>query len=121
MVKMIKKLLIPFLIMFVSCAVPIEVSEGDYSVSYSQGKLSYFALVTKPTPCHLIEVGEAILESFPAQVHIKIDVVRDPEVELCAQVLTDELVTGEIDIGHKPASVTIYVREELVFTTTLAE
>jgi len=119
-----KKLL--FLLLFiVACAPVIEqepYSESDSrtTIDYSDGKLSYSHVVTKPTPCYLVEVEELIMESFPVQVRINLNVVENPETQVCIQVLTDETVTGEIPIDHRPGIVEISVNGERAFSSTLS-
>ena len=56
----------------------------------------------------------------PIHAFLALDIVRDPETELCIQVLTDENVSGDIAIDHKPGKVSIYLNGEQVFNSTLS-
>jgi hypothetical protein len=91
---------------------PVVESPHEFFVKYSEGKLYYNASIQKPTPCHVLEVKENIMESYPVQISIDISIL--PVEGMCAQVISNEIVEREIEIDHKPASVSFYVDTKLV-------
>jgi hypothetical protein len=88
---------------------PVVYSEG---VAYADGTLRWSAEVLKPTPCHQVRVEERVLESFPVQVVVELSVVEPDDVEVCAQVVVEETVSGELSIDHAPSSVLVRVVDE---------
>ena len=97
----------------------VPVSE-DYSVKYleSEGKLVYSAKVTLPTPCYSIEKEELVMESMPPQVRIELTRIPPDADVVCIQVIAEETVEGEVDVGVLPGAVTIYFNEKQVYSTT---
>lgn len=78
-----------------------------YIVDFADSRLYYNFTVNKPTPCHEIFVDEQIMESYPVQVRIDVQ-VRDSG-GMCAQVIQPENVTGVLDLGETPGRVTVVV------------
>ena len=99
--------------------------EDDY-VKYENGILEYRITVEKPTPCHTIEKEEIIMESYPVQIIVDIEIKSQtfpnkPGLEFmpCIQVIDEEVVEGTINIGHKPGSFVIRVNGEDIHFTNL--
>ncbi len=96
----------------------LVIGDEDFSAWYDDGLFRYFARIEKPTPCHQLEVEELIMESYPVQVRVNIDITYpDPEL-VCIQVIDVEEVHGSIDIDHVPASFSLYVNGEEMFRTS---
>ncbi len=91
-------------------------SSSDYVISYENGKLKYEITVEKPTPCHSLKIDEFVMESYPVQIRLEATMEEPEEGQMCAQVITPETITGEIDIGHEPGSVSVFVDSEEVYT-----
>ncbi|MFP4401463.1 MAG: hypothetical protein ACLFPQ_06290 [Candidatus Woesearchaeota archaeon] len=89
----------------------------DFNVYYDPVKelLRYEATIDKPTPCHTLNVNENILESYPVQ--IRLVVIAEPSDMMCADVITPETVTGEIEIDHEPGSISIFYHDEKIYST----
>jgi len=127
------KWLLLFLVLLSACAVdeplvdPIADPIADEplvdpiiedGVEYKDGKLVYNVWIEKPTPCYTVEVEEMVLESFPVQIVVNAKLIR--EEGFCATVISPELITGEMEIDHKPGSFTFQVNGETIFTSDLS-
>ncbi len=88
-------------------ACPFQVDQ-NFESYYRDGKVSYTAKITKPTPCHKLNVTEQILESYPVQIRIDVEKINPPANTFCAQVLDDEIISGGIILDHKPGSLTVF-------------
>ena len=88
---------------------PIETppSDGPLTVSFTEGVLTYSARVMTPTPCHGVSVEESILESDPVQVRINVAFTEPGPDVMCAQVISEETVSGTITLGERPETVTV--------------
>jgi nitrous oxide reductase len=75
-------------------------SEEDeyYKIIYENNTLFYEAIITKPTPCHNIEVNEKIINRTSVQVTIDMQIKSYKGV--CIQVLKEEKVSGEIYVAN---------------------
>jgi len=98
-------------LLLIACA---PVSE-NFSTNYNEGVLTYSGIIEKPTPCHTLEFQELVMESFPVQIRININVVEPDEGTFCIQVIEEEEFSREIEIGHEPRNVAIFVNEERVY------
>lgn len=88
----------------------------NVSLEYNddENKLLYSITLDAPRSCDSFEVVETnILESYPAQVIIKLKPVEADMV--CATVITPVTIDGEIEIDHNPQSVTIKLEDETIF------
>ncbi len=85
----------------------------SYIVYYTEGDIVYNLTQTKPTPCHEIILDEQIMESYPEQIRLDIQ-IRDTG-EICAQVISEEQLDGRISLGHRPASVEVRVNDNRVY------
>jgi hypothetical protein len=90
--------------------------EDDY-INYENGILNYKITIEKPTPCHTIKKEEIIMESYPVQVIV--DLTLESSEGMCAQVITEEIVEGTMNIGHKPGSFNIILDEEIIYSSNL--
>ena len=82
-------------------------NEGPFTAEFADGVLTYSATVMVPTPCHEVRVEENILESDPVQVAINVAFINpDPDV-VCAQVVTEQTISGSITLGEAPGRVTL--------------
>jgi hypothetical protein len=89
---------------------------GEFEIIYADGKISYAGTIEKPTPCDTLKVEEVLLESYPEQVII--DILIEKSDMMCAQVISYEDVLGEIELANPPASVTIRLQGEDIYTKT---
>ena len=94
---------------------------GIYYIKYENGVLEYSAKVTKPTPCHKVDIKEFIMESYPVQVEVSIEVLPDDSGMACVQVIDEETVEGTLEIGHKPGSFAIKLNGGRVYSTDLKQ
>jgi len=105
------------------CAVSNETPSGKLpgaKVSYSNGTLSYSIPVSKPTPCHEVKTDMLVMESYPVQLRLNIE-ITPPEGEVfCAQVIAEQMVEGTFEIDHKPGAFSAYVNGEKVFTPEIS-
>lgn len=102
-----------------------EVADKDfvdrYYVGYSDGRVAYSITVAKPSPCHSLLVQETVMESYPVQVRLDVTITKPSEGEICAQVITEETVTGEIETGHRPACAEVRLEGTMVYYTSFEE
>lgn len=91
------------------------------STFYENGVVTYTAVVQKPTPCHTLSVDEQIMESYPVQIAIDISILKPDEGQICAQMITEEVITGEIETDHQPQQLTISVDGEEAYSTTFSD
>ena len=79
---------------------PLDIRNETYTIE--DGILSYSFIVSTPTPCYEVQVEETVRESAPPQVHIDVKIrdltLVDPDLDACMQVVSDETVTGEVEI-----------------------
>ena len=94
-----------------------EETSGNLYVKYDNGILNYKITVEKPTPCYKIIKDERIMESYPVQVAV--DLTLESSDEMCVQVISEEIVEGTINTGHKPGSFTMRFNDEVVYSTNL--
>lgn len=85
----------------------------NLTFTYADNAFAYNGTVQKPTPCHSVETDLRIMESFPEQVELDINVV--PTDEICAQVIDEEELSGEITVSEY-ASIRVYLNGEVVDT-----
>ena len=86
-----------------------------YYVDYADGNVTYNITVAKPSPCHYLNVTKRVLESYPVQVMIDVVISEPEEGTMCAQVVTEETLTGKIGTGSRPASVTVNLDGSAVY------
>ncbi len=102
-----------------------EVSESDgtdrYFVYYENGSVNYNITVAKPSPCHTLDVRKSVMESYPVQIRLDISILPPEEGEMCAQVITEDTICGDIGTGHKPASAEVWLDGSRVYYTTFHE
>lgn len=84
-------------------------------VSYENGTLSYSIPVSKPTPCHDVKTDMLVMESYPVQLRLNINITA-PEDAFCAQVIAEQMVEGTFEIDHKPGAFSAYINGEQTFT-----
>ena len=87
-----------------------------YFVEYVGGSLNYNLTVQKPTPCHEVTLDSQVMESYPTQVRLVVQ-IRDTG-KMCAQVIDTEQVTGSLELGDRPGSVSVIVDGEEVYSKT---
>jgi hypothetical protein len=88
----------------------------NYKISYRDGKLQYELTVDKPTPCHSLAIDEFVMESYPVQIRLEVTIQEPEDDQMCAQVITPETITGEMDIGHEPGSVSVVIDGKEVYS-----
>tara|TARA_Y100000034_G_C6765391_1_gene341150 strand:- start:40 stop:450 length:411 start_codon:yes stop_codon:yes gene_type:complete len=91
----------------------------DDIIKYEEGILEYKIKITKPTPCHTINKEELVMESYPVQVAIDLNIENYSPNIGCIQVLEEEVIEGIMDIGHKPGSFIIKLNNEIIYSTNL--
>jgi hypothetical protein len=87
---------------------------SDADVVYRDGLVEYSFMVEVPSACHELIVEERVLESYPEQ--IEIDVKMRQTEEMCAQVITQKEVTGEIALANPPARFSVLLKGEPAYT-----
>jgi eight-cysteine-cluster-containing protein len=92
-----------------------------YSAAYEEGAVTYSIRVAKPTPCHTLEIRKEIMESYPVQIRLNVEVKKEETDRMCAQVITPDEVNGTIETDHKPAMMEIVVDGTTVYTTTFEQ
>ncbi len=126
LISYMKKIIILILVIIflTSCSIKEDLDDskfeeisGNYYVKYENGVLEYNALIEKPTPCHKIIKDEKIMESYPIQVVVDLNIKSSDEI--CIQVISEEKIEGIINTGHKPGSFTIRLNDEIVYSTNL--
>ncbi len=97
----------------------------DYSNQLKEKKVLYDAAnkrliysfeVEKPTPCYQIEKDVRILESYPVQVVINVEIIPLQTFAPCTQVIDPETISGEISIDHKPGSFSVNADGKKLFS-----
>ncbi|MFT4313427.1 MAG: Kazal-type serine protease inhibitor domain-containing protein [Candidatus Woesearchaeota archaeon] len=83
--------------------------------SYVNGTYMYAVTVEKPTPCHEVVVEEFILESFPAQLQIDLEVTQPYDDIMCAQVLARETINNSVQVDNL-GLVTFILDGNVIFT-----
>ena len=83
----------------------------DITFSYDNNAYKYTGIVQKPTPCHEVSTEVVIRESYPEQVDLNVDI--DNTDQICAQVIEEEEISGEIPVS-KDATIQVYLNGELV-------
>lgn len=87
-----------------------DVFEGGlYEFDYQDGILKYNITIPKPTPCHILAVDEVIMESYPVQIRLDVTIHPPPKDTNCVQVIAYESIVHDMDIGHEPGSISVYV------------
>lgn len=89
-------------------------------VSYSDGVLTYSIPISKPTPCDEVKTDMLVMESYPVQLRLNIDITPPKGDVFCAQVIAEQMVEGTFEIDHKPGSFSAYVNGEKVFTPEIS-
>jgi hypothetical protein len=123
-----KRLLVLASLLFIACA-PLnfkEVPNENFSVSYSDGMLKFKAKITKPTPCHTVDVyhvtpepsGSRPFGSCRLPFTLFVEVNRPPEGTYCIQVLQEEVIEEEFVLAKKPDCFAAIMNDETVFATT---
>ena len=120
-----KIILILFLILLTACSPSIEKpifddtffeeDTGNVKVSYDQGTLFHEVDLVIPSPCHTVKKELNIMESYPVQ--IVLDLILETPEEICAQVISNATIKGEMEIGHKPGAFTIKYQNETIYST----
>ncbi len=67
--------------------------------------VSYETMVNKPTPCHEINHEAQVREDNVLEIRLEITT----EEEICAQVITPELVMGEIESDQEPEDIQVII------------
>lgn len=90
----------------------------SFDVNYDENSnvLYYSFIVNKPTPCYEIKVDELVMESYPEQVMISVDLIQLQTLVACAEVIDPEEVSGSIKLSGVPASLTIKINEKVVYS-----
>ena len=116
-----KRIILIIALVFLSACSVQEIDESfeDDYIKYENGILEYKIEITKPTPCYEIKKEEIIMESYPVQIIIDINLVEPSPEIICIQVIEEELVEGRMEIGHKPGSFTIKLNNEVLHSTNL--
>lgn len=96
-----------------------EITSDKVSVSYDSesNMLSYAVEISKPTPCHEVDVTENIMESYPVQVQVSIDIKQPEGDQMCIQMIEMQTVEGEIELSEKPGSFSVDVDGQTIFMT----
>jgi|GEM_PF-2549695 len=89
-------------------------------VSYSNGMLSYSIPVSKPTPCHEVKTDMLVMESYPVQLRLNIEITPPKGDVFCAQVIAEQMVEGTFEIDHKPGTFSAYINDEKTFTPEIS-
>ena len=84
---------------------PIE----GYSVFFDEGTAYYEITVNKPTPCNEVKVETKITDKLNLYVTI------EDYDGMCAQVITEEIVKGELYVGEGVSGSEIYYNNKKVF------
>ncbi len=99
----------------------VDIGEEGFSVWYDNGFLRYSAVIEKPTPCHELDVEEMLLESYPVQVSVNVDIYNPDPEQVCVQVVDVVELEGTIEIDHVPASFSLSIDGEEVYRTSEIE
>jgi hypothetical protein len=105
------------------CAVSNETPSGKLpgaKVSYADGIVSYSIPVSKPTPCHEIKTDMLVMESYPVQLRLNIEITPPQGDVFCAQVIAEQMVEGTFEIDHKPGAFSAYINGEKTFTPEIS-
>lgn len=86
--------------------------------TYDNGTVTYSIPVTKPTPCYNVTSDMLVLESYPVQLRLTINIEQPDSGTFCAQVLEETAVNGTYAIDHKPGNFMASVNGEQVYSTT---
>jgi hypothetical protein len=89
-------------------------------VSYSNGTISYSIPVSKPTPCHEVKTDMLVMESYPVQLRLNINITPPEGDVFCAQVIAEQMVEGAFEIDHKPGAFSAYINGEKTFTPEIS-
>ena len=73
----------------------------DPYANYGGGFVDFHVTVVKPTPCHEVSYTYNISDDNILEVLLELRQTDD----LCAQVITPELVEGQIDVDEEPNEV----------------
>ena len=92
-----------------------QLKENKVVYDSKNKRLLYSFEVMKPTPCYEVKKDILILESYPVQVVINVEFIPLQTFAPCVQVIDPEIISGEILIDHKPASVMVNVDGEEFF------
>lgn len=89
-------------------------SDLDQSIniafSHHDGAYYYSGMIQKPTPCDTVSSDYVIRESYPEQVDLNFTIQSSDQI--CAQVISDEPVSGQIPVSEK-AKIQVYINGEL--------
>lgn len=89
-------------------------------VSYENETLSYSIPVSKPTPCYDVKTDMLVMESYPVQLRLNIEVTPPKGDVFCAQVISEQMVEGTFEIDHKPGAFSAYINGEKTFTPEIS-
>ncbi len=87
----------------------------DISFDENSNVLYYSFVVNKPTPCYATKVDELVMESFPEQIVIYVDLIQSQTFVACAEVIDPEEVSGSVNLSSVPASLTVKINGEVVY------
>ncbi len=96
-----------------------EVEGPELYVEYNSdaNELAYSITLMAPRSCDSFEVvDERILESYPVQIIIDVNLVESEMV--CATVMTPVLIDGTISLQEMPASVSVVTDGNTIVSTT---
>ena len=85
---------------------------------YVDGIHTFVGELTLPTPCDLLEVDSAVMESFPEQVRLNFNVINNAEV--CAQVMTTQRFMVEVVASSEATVSASLMGKEVVLNLTPA-
>ncbi|MBN1916224.1 hypothetical protein JW796_04575 [Candidatus Dojkabacteria bacterium] len=89
----------------------IEDGKVRLDFTYKNDVYKYTGAVQKPTPCDGVTTDAIVRESSPEQVTLQI--VIEPSDQICAQVITEEEISGEIKVS-KQARIEVTLNGETV-------
>ncbi|MFT4312660.1 MAG: Kazal-type serine protease inhibitor domain-containing protein [Candidatus Woesearchaeota archaeon] len=78
--------------------------------THQNSTLAYNFTIDAPTPCHFVTVDEIVMESYPEQIRINVEL--ESSADMCAQVITPREVSGQIEGVSQQATVQVYVQGE---------
>ena len=112
MKKIYISLLAVITLLLIACQAPLE-HEYQYDediishaeTQYANEMITYEVTVNKPTPCHEIQHEARVSGLEVLEIIIEIQETD----EICAQVITPETITGQIESMQRPARTIIII------------
>ena len=83
---------------------------GLVTVFKGSSTWEYTVKVLLPNPCYDIATDVFVMESYPEQVLVEVEIIPPTIFEACIQVITEKSITGTFQASDK-ASITASVKE----------